>query len=91
MLTQTDLEKVAKLAKLGLTLEESSRLTNEIEKIISYFQQIKHLDLHDVTPMTHAVSIILPLRYDEIRPTKCLVEYLSYKKFNYISVPAVLE
>jgi aspartyl-tRNA(Asn)/glutamyl-tRNA(Gln) amidotransferase subunit C len=91
MITQSDLEKVAKLAKLGLTPEESVRLTEEIEKIIGYFQQIRELNLENVPPMTHAVSIILPLRYDEIRATKCIVDYLPYKKFNYFFVPTVLE
>lgn len=91
MLTQTDLEKVAKLARLALTPEESSELTLEIEKIIGYFEQIKQLDLQDISPMTHAVSIKLPLRPDDINPTKCLIELLPYKKFSYFVVPAVLE
>jgi len=91
MLTQTDLEKVARLARLALTQEESLELTNEIEKIIGYFQQIKQLDLKDISPMTHAVSITLPLRADVANPTKCLIESLPYKKFNHFFVPAVLE
>jgi len=91
MINQSDLDKVAKLAKIGLTAEESTKLTNEVEKIIRYFQAIKELDLEDVSPMTHAVAIVLPLRYDEIRSSKCLIDYLPYKKFNHIFVPAVLE
>jgi len=91
MLTQTDLEKVAMLARLALTQEESNELITEIEKIIGYFQQIKQIDLQNVSPMTHAVSITLPLRPDDINPTKCLIESLPYKKFNHFFVPAVLE
>ncbi len=91
MITQSDLEKVAKLAKLGLTADESNQLTVEIEKIIGYFQQIKQLNLENVPPMTHAVNIVLPLRYDEIRASKCIFDYMPYKKFNYFYVPAVLE
>lgn len=90
MISQSDLEKIAKLAKLGLTTEESVRLTGEIENIIGYFKQIKELNLENTTPMTHAVSIVLPLRYDELKPTKCLIDYLMYKKYNFIFVPAVL-
>jgi aspartyl/glutamyl-tRNA(Asn/Gln) amidotransferase C subunit len=91
MINRPDLEKVARLAKLGLTAEESAKLTKDLENIISYFHQIKELELRDVLPMTHAVMIVLPLRFDEIRPFKFMSDYLKYKKFNYIFVPAVLE
>lgn len=90
MINQSDLDKVAKLAKLGLTADESIKLTGEIENIIGYFQQIKELKLENIVPMTHAVSIVLPLRDDEIKPTKCLIDYLLYKKYNFIFVPPVL-
>ncbi|MCX8014481.1 MAG: Asp-tRNA(Asn)/Glu-tRNA(Gln) amidotransferase subunit GatC [candidate division WOR-3 bacterium] len=91
MITQSDLEKIAKLARLGLKPNESAELTNDIEKIISYFQQLSKLNLTNIKPMTHAVQTFLPLRSDEIKATKCLVDYLPYKKFNYIFVPPVLE
>jgi len=91
MITQSDLEKVAKLAKLGLTADESNQLTIEIEKIIGYFQQIKQLNLENVPPMTHAVAIVLPLRFDEIRASRCIFDYMPHKKFNYFFVPAFLE
>ncbi|MEO0083032.1 MAG: Asp-tRNA(Asn)/Glu-tRNA(Gln) amidotransferase subunit GatC [candidate division WOR-3 bacterium] len=91
MITQSDLEKIAKLARLGLETSESRALTADIEKIINYFQQLSKLNLTNVKPMTHAVQTFLPLRPDEISAVKCLIDYLPYNKFNYIVVPPVLE
>jgi len=91
MINQSDIKKVARLARLGLTTEESTKLAKDLENIIGYFHEIKELELRNVSPMTHAVMIVLPLRLDEIKPFKCMDNYLPYKKFNYIFVPAVLE
>jgi aspartyl/glutamyl-tRNA(Asn/Gln) amidotransferase C subunit len=90
MITKTDLEKVAKLARLGISSEESTEMANEFEKIIKYFEQIRNLDLKNILPMTHAVNIILEPRADIIRSTKCATDFMPYLKYNYFSVPPVL-
>lgn len=90
MITKTDLEKVAKLARLGIASEELTGTANEFEKIIKYFEQIRGLDLINIPPMTHAVDIILEPRPDIIQSTKCATDFMLYLKYNYFSVPAVL-
>lgn len=90
MITKTDLEKVAKLARLGISSEEMAEMTNEFEKIIKYFEHIRTLDLENIAPMTHAVDIILKPRADIVLRTKCATDFMPYLKFNYFSVPAIL-
>jgi aspartyl-tRNA(Asn)/glutamyl-tRNA(Gln) amidotransferase subunit C len=91
MITQSELEKVAKLARVGLTQEESSSLTSDMEKIISYFEQLKKLNLQKVLPMTHAVSIVLEPRPDQLVITKNTTALMPYQKHNHFCVPVVLE
>jgi aspartyl-tRNA(Asn)/glutamyl-tRNA(Gln) amidotransferase subunit C len=91
MITQSVLEKVAKLSRLGITPDEVVSMTAEIEKIIEYFEQVRNVNLENVQPMTHAVAINLQPRPDVIKSTKCITEQMPYIKRNYFFVPAVLE
>ncbi|MBS4016485.1 MAG: Asp-tRNA(Asn)/Glu-tRNA(Gln) amidotransferase subunit GatC [Candidatus Latescibacteria bacterium] len=90
-ISASELTKVAKLARLGLTQSEAVSLTNDIEKIVEYFEMIKNLDLQKVEPMTHAVAISLPLRPDLLKAVKCATEMLPYQKHHHFYVPPVLE
>jgi len=90
MITKTDLEKIAKLGRLGISSDESAEMANEFEKIIKYFEQIRTLELTNVPPMTHAVDIILEPRPDIIQSTKCVTDFMPYIKYHYFYVPAVL-
>lgn len=91
MITPEVLSKVARLAKLGLSSDELFDLSQDIEKIIQYFHQLKGLNLSKVEPMTHAVEMNLRLRDDEPRITPEVCKYLPYIKTNYFSVPIILE
>ncbi|MCX7785013.1 MAG: Asp-tRNA(Asn)/Glu-tRNA(Gln) amidotransferase subunit GatC [candidate division WOR-3 bacterium] len=91
MITPQVLAKIARLAKLGLTSEELVDLSQDIEKIIQYFNQLKSLNLDKVMPMTHAVEMTLRLRTDEPKVIPEVCKYLPYIKTNYFSVPIILE
>ncbi|MEO0091889.1 MAG: Asp-tRNA(Asn)/Glu-tRNA(Gln) amidotransferase subunit GatC [candidate division WOR-3 bacterium] len=90
MITPQVLLKVAQLAKLGLVPDELVNLSQDIEKIIQYFNQIKNLNLDKVVPMTHAVEMTLRLRDDNPKLTPEVCKYLPYMKANYFSVPIIL-
>lgn len=89
-INKTVLAEVAKLARLGLSHEELLTMTTDIEKIIAYFEQIRKLNLENVEPMTHAVSITLQPRPDQIQPTQDITKYLPYQKHHHFYVPVVL-
>jgi aspartyl-tRNA(Asn)/glutamyl-tRNA(Gln) amidotransferase subunit C len=63
-ITADDVRETATLARLDLSDEEVARLTRELDAILGYMELLDKLDVSGVPPMTHAVSLELPLRDD---------------------------
>ncbi|MCX7756713.1 MAG: Asp-tRNA(Asn)/Glu-tRNA(Gln) amidotransferase subunit GatC [candidate division WOR-3 bacterium] len=91
MITLQDIEKIARLARIGLQSDEIISLTEDIENIINYFQKLKELSLEEVLPMTHTVEKTLELRPDIVQESKLSIDKFPYLKFHYFYVPAVIE
>ncbi len=64
-ITNNEVEHVAHLAKLNLTGEELSRMTGQLDSILSYVAKLDELDTTNVLPTTHAFSIHNAFRDDE--------------------------
>jgi aspartyl-tRNA(Asn)/glutamyl-tRNA(Gln) amidotransferase subunit C len=58
----------AALARLRLNAEEVARLTDELGRILGYFDQLKAVDTEGVSPTEHLELAARPLRSDEPRP-----------------------
>ncbi|MGZ3429224.1 MAG: Asp-tRNA(Asn)/Glu-tRNA(Gln) amidotransferase subunit GatC [Polyangia bacterium] len=65
-ITAADVRLTATLARLELGDEEVARLTRELDAILGYMELLDRLDVSSVEPMTHAVSLDLPLRDDVV-------------------------
>ena len=65
-ISAADVRETATLARLELGDEEVARLTRELDAILAYMQLLDRLDVTGVEPMTHAVSLDLPLRDDVV-------------------------
>jgi aspartyl-tRNA(Asn)/glutamyl-tRNA(Gln) amidotransferase subunit C len=63
-ITDADVRETATLARLELSDDEVARLTRELDAILGYMELLDQLDVAGVPPMTHAVSLDLPLRDD---------------------------
>lgn len=63
-----DIRRVAELAKLHLTAEETARLSQEMPRIIAFAKQLEHLDLGDALPMANQAGTQV-LRADEVQPS----------------------
>ena len=66
-ITKTDVEKIAKLAKLKFTENEKEKLTEELTEIITYVEKLNELDLENVTPTSHVLDLKNVMRDDEAR------------------------
>ena len=66
MITTEIVEHVAKLARLRLTEEEKILYTEQLSKIIGYFDELAAIDTTGVEPMSHALPVINVMREDEI-------------------------
>ncbi len=53
--SRTDIENLAKLARLRLTEEDVNSFYTELNAILAYFDQLQTVDVTDVEPMVHAV------------------------------------
>ena len=60
---------VARLARLGLTDAEMSRMQHELSAILDYVDQVQELDLGAVAPTTHAIPLENVLRDDAPTPS----------------------
>lgn len=65
-ITDADVRETAVLARLELGDEELGRMTRELDAILGYMALLDQLDVSGVEPMTHAVSLDMPLRADVV-------------------------
>ncbi len=68
MSEKMNVRRVAELARLSLTPEEESRLSREMEGILTFAREIQQIDLTDVPQTRHILPISNVLRADEVRP-----------------------
>lgn len=52
-ITKDDVEKIAALARLELTSEETDSFTQQLGSILEYIGKLNELDTADVPPMSH--------------------------------------
>jgi aspartyl-tRNA(Asn)/glutamyl-tRNA(Gln) amidotransferase subunit C len=66
--TIADVDYVAALAKLSFSAEEKVRLTEELNGILEYMDQLRTLDTGDVNPLAQVIEWENVLRDDILRP-----------------------
>jgi aspartyl-tRNA(Asn)/glutamyl-tRNA(Gln) amidotransferase subunit C len=64
-LTSAEVERIAALAHLALTDDETVRFTRQLADILSYVAQIEGVDIDGVPPTSHALLPQAALRPDE--------------------------
>ena len=52
-ITRIDVEKIADLARLELTAQETDLFTGQLSSIIGHVEKLNELDTTDVQPMSH--------------------------------------
>ncbi|MEK6288546.1 MAG: Asp-tRNA(Asn)/Glu-tRNA(Gln) amidotransferase subunit GatC [Acidobacteriota bacterium] len=96
-ITKTDVEKIAELARLELTPEETDLFTEQLSSIIGYVEKLNELDTTDVPPMSHCSpgggDTEYAKRDDEVRPSlgqRLAVENAPDAEAGYFKVPRVI-
>ncbi len=56
---------LAKLSKLKID-DDHEQLTNQLNNILAFVEQIKKADTSDLKPMSHPLDVAQPLRIDEV-------------------------
>ena len=60
----TDLEKLAKLARLKIKDEEREALIHSLNEILSFVEHLNTADIEDITPLSHPSDMYQRLRLD---------------------------
>ena len=68
-ITREDVLHVAQLANLELTEGEISRLEAQLNDILAAVGKVSELDLSDVPPTSHPLSVVNVFRPDAPRPS----------------------
>lgn len=67
-ITQTEVDHVAKLARLELSAEEKGEFAGQLESILTYIDKLNTLDTTNVLPTSHALALKNVWREDEFKP-----------------------
>ncbi len=72
-ITEQDVDRIARLARIQLTPEQNARSQQEFTGILNLIQQLQAVDTTGIEPMAHPLAdrqdITLRLRSDVARPT----------------------
>jgi aspartyl-tRNA(Asn)/glutamyl-tRNA(Gln) amidotransferase subunit C len=93
-ISSNNLEKIARLASLDIDSESSAQLTEEINSIMDFVDQLRAVDTSQVEPLCHPLALHQRLRMDEITEAACVAELGALAplfKDNLYMVPKVIE
>ena len=66
MLNRTDVEKIAHLARLGVSEQEIATYTEQLSRILGLIEQMNAVDTGKIVPLAHPHEEALRLREDEV-------------------------
>lgn len=93
-LTETDVKKIAKLARIKLTEAEVVNHQNELNKIFNWIENLQSVNTDSVLPMFSVDDRDLVMRADVATNISIRNEVLksaSISKYGYFVVPKVIE
>ena len=63
-LTLDDVRRIARLARLDVTAEETEKTRDQLNGILAFIEQLQSVDTTGIEPMAHAVDVVQRLRPD---------------------------
>jgi aspartyl-tRNA(Asn)/glutamyl-tRNA(Gln) amidotransferase subunit C len=93
-ITTAEVERVAKLARIGITSAEATSLAGDLDAIVGFVQQLQAVDIEGVAPTDQVTGLENVTRDDVVKPAKQSREELLANspktKDGYIVVKRVL-
>ncbi len=86
--------RVARLARIKVTDDEAKRMTNELNSILGFVEQLNEVDVAGVEPMTSVVSVKMRRRKDIVTDGEDAVAITANAPLtedNFFMVPKVVE
>jgi aspartyl-tRNA(Asn)/glutamyl-tRNA(Gln) amidotransferase subunit C len=90
-----DAEHIAKLARLGLSAQELSKMEKELSSVFDFFKELEQVDVSNVKPTSHPHFLENVLREDVVKKQSPetvdrLAELAPEIKDRYVKVKAIL-
>jgi aspartyl-tRNA(Asn)/glutamyl-tRNA(Gln) amidotransferase subunit C len=93
-LTREEVQRIAVLARLRLTPEEETQLTEQLDHILAYMEKLDELDTSKVEPFSHVLDAVNALRKDKVtnRPNAdALLANAPDRDNSFFKVPKIIE
>lgn len=87
-------QKIAHLARLGLSDAELARFATQLTAILGYFEKLREVKTEGVPPASHPPELVAPLRADRVAPfadAAALVQASAGAEAEFFRVPRILE
>lgn len=91
---ETEVRKVAKLARLDLSDTEVRQFSSELSSILSYIEKLDELDTDGVEPLAHCLAIHNVFRDDVVKESlgsEAALSNAPQRYEDYFKVPKILE
>jgi len=86
--------RVARLARIKVTDVEAERMTNELNSILGFVEQLNEVNVDGVEPMTSVVSVKMRRRQDVVTDGEIAADVTAnapVSEDNFFMVPKVVE
>lgn len=93
-LSQDEVQHMAILCRLGLSLEDIESLRHQLSDILENFQVLNQVDTTDVPPTGHSVALVNVMRADEAiapMPKEATLANAPLSEDDFFRVKAVLD
>jgi aspartyl-tRNA(Asn)/glutamyl-tRNA(Gln) amidotransferase subunit C len=68
-LSDDQLRRLARLARLAIRPEESAAVADRLSRVLGLIDQMRRVDTSGIEPMAHAQDLVQPLRVDFVTET----------------------
>jgi aspartyl-tRNA(Asn)/glutamyl-tRNA(Gln) amidotransferase subunit C len=93
-LTRDEVQRVAVLARLRLTPQEETQLTEQLDHILAYMEKLAELDTSNIEAFSHEVDAVNAFREDKVtnRPNAdALLANAPDRDNTFFKVPKIIE
>lgn len=93
-ISKQDVERIAKLARIGIDDSRKEKLAGQLEAIIDWVKVLDGLNTDGVESMTNVHNVTMPMAEDKVLDKNLAKEVLDNaadSKYNYYTVPKVIE
>ena len=93
-INEATVKKIAKLARIKVTDEETKSLEGELNSILTWVEQLNEVDTYDVEPLTSVVETTMKKREDVVTDggyAQRVTKNAPLSEDNFFVVPKVVE